>query len=139
MAKQTKKRTGTKFLIFLLVIACILGVGYYYSHFSKSLENWIKQEDTPIVEHMNKGADLFEAQQYTLAEKEFQTAFKLAKIADTASSQLWKERMEKIAPPRKFYTGDPANRYASGSMYFKEPHGRSNLRLRVLCLLADYR
>ena len=119
MSGRTKKKNGTKFLILLLIIACILGIGYYYNHFSQSMEEWIKKEDTPIVEHMNKGADLFEARQYTLAGKEFQTAYKLARTADTASSQLWKERMEKIAPPRKFYTGDPANRYASGSMYFK--------------------
>ncbi len=119
MSKIKKRTKSSKLIILLITIACILGIGYYYSSFSKNIEEWIKDRDTPIVAHMNKGADLFTQKQYSTAEREFQQAYKLAKTADTESSTLWKERMEKISPPRKFYTGDPANRSSSGLLYFK--------------------
>lgn len=117
--QKTKKGNGLKFIIFILTIGVILGVGYYYSYSSKKMEIWIKEKDTPIVKHLNKAADLFQSQQYIPAEREFQEAYKLSKQADIESSTLWKERMENIAPPRKFYTGDPANRSSGGSIYFK--------------------
>ncbi len=119
MAKKNRTSTGTKLLLFLLIIGAVMGIGYYFSYSSKSLETWIKEKDTPIVAHLNKAAELFEQKQYAQAEKEFQAAYKLAKIANTESKALWKERMSKIAPPRKFYSGTPADRVSSGSIYFE--------------------
>ena len=119
MKKKSKKSNGLKLLILLFIIACILGIGYYFSHFGKSVEAWIKEKDIPIVEHLNKGANYFESKEYSSAEKEFQEAYKLAKFADIESNNYWKDRMNKIAPPRKFYSGNPGNRTSSGSIYFK--------------------
>ena len=102
MKKKSKKSNILKLLILLFTIACILGIGYYYSFFSKSVESWIKEKDGPIVEHLNKGAGYFESKEYSSAEKEFQEAYKLAKLADIESNNYWKDRMNKIAPPESF-------------------------------------
>ena len=120
MKKTSKKRKyGFKLILLLLTVSIILGGGYFFTFNEKSMESWIKEKDEKVVAHLNKAADYFSNRQFLQAEKEFERAYDTAKIADREGSILWQEKISLISPPRKFFTGDPANRASRGSVYFK--------------------
>lgn len=123
---MTKKKSGSSLgAIIVATIAIAIIAGVFVSYSRQSFEDWIKETDAPVVKHLNAGATLLGNGQYGRAEYEYNLAFKQATKADAAASKKWEEKVDKIPPPRKFYTGNKAARYKKGMTYFKNRMGEA--------------
>lgn len=125
MSAHKVKRNGV--ILFITLLVFILGWGAWSSLKGQSFEEWIKEKDIPIVKKLNRGATLFEQGRFGESSVEFREAYDQAELTNSIANDKWKDKIEKLPVPRKFYK--PDRRSPAGLMYFKNRMNEAALGL----------